>query len=306
MPKRGRGGSERGRIAMLHALAHIEFSAIDLAFDLAGRFGAGFPSGFVDDWFGVGADEAMHFALLDRRLRSLGSAYGELPAHDGLWAAAAATAGDPLARLAVVPMVLEARGLDVTPAAVARFEAAGDTRSAAILGRIYRDEIRHVGAGSKWFRRGCESRRIEPVATWKRLVGAHFGGALKPPFNDSARDEAARETRPEAAGEVEGEIDRREFDMGERVEHRDPAPFGAAASPLGHLRRRQKRRPFGPGGRVRHRDVELGLELAPAPGPGGGAGRSDLGSRLGGEEDGAGGPGDGGGRRGRHIHIRSG
>jgi uncharacterized ferritin-like protein (DUF455 family) len=190
MPKRGRGGSERGRIAMLHALAHIEFSAIDLAFDLAGRFGAGFPADFIDDWLSVGADEAMHFALLDRRLRSLGSAYGELPAHDGLWEAAAATADDPLARLAVVPMVLEARGLDVAPAAVARFEAAGDRRSAAILGRIYRDEIRHVAAGSKWFRWGCESRRIAPVSTWKRLVGARFRGALKPPFNDSARDEA--------------------------------------------------------------------------------------------------------------------
>jgi uncharacterized ferritin-like protein (DUF455 family) len=190
MPKRGRGGSLRGRIAMLHALAHIEFGAIDLAFDLAGRFGALFPRAFVDDWFSVGADEAMHFALLDRRLRALGSGYGELPAHDGLWEAAAATAHDPLARLAVVPMVLEARGLDVTPAAVARFEAAGDTRSAAILGRIYRDEIRHVGAGSKWFRHGCESHGIEPVAAWKRLVATHFRGALKPPFNDSARDEA--------------------------------------------------------------------------------------------------------------------
>jgi uncharacterized ferritin-like protein (DUF455 family) len=190
MPKRGRGGSQRGRVAMLHALAHIEFSAIDLAFDLAGRFGAGFPSAFVDDWFAVGADEAMHFALLDRRLRTLGSAYGDLPAHEGLWEAAAATADDPLARLAVVPMVLEARGLDVTPAAVARFEAAGDARSAAILGRIYRDEIRHVGAGSRWFRWACESRRIDPVPAWKRLIAERFRGALKPPFNDSARDEA--------------------------------------------------------------------------------------------------------------------
>ncbi|HEX8307795.1 MAG TPA: ferritin-like domain-containing protein [Allosphingosinicella sp.] len=206
MPKRGRGGSERGRIAMLHALAHIEFSAIDLAFDLAGRFGAGFPSDFVDDWFSVGADEAIHFALLDRRLKSLGSAYGELPAHDGLWEAAQATAGDPLARLAVVPMVLEARGLDVTPAAVARFEAAGDLRSAAILGRIYRDEIRHVAAGSKWFRAGCESQRIEPVATWKRLVGAHFKGALKPPFNDSARDEAGLSRDYYSALAVAGDV----------------------------------------------------------------------------------------------------
>jgi uncharacterized ferritin-like protein (DUF455 family) len=206
MPKRGRGGSERGRIAMLHALAHIEYSAIDLAFDLAGRFGAAFPSAFIDDWFAVGADEAMHFALLDRRLKSLGCAYGELPAHDGLWEAAAATADDALARLAVVPMVLEARGLDVTPAAIARFEAAGDARSAAILGRIYRDEIRHVAAGSKWFRWGCESRRIEPVSEWKRLVGARFRGALKPPFNDSARDEAGLSRDYYAALAVAGDV----------------------------------------------------------------------------------------------------
>jgi uncharacterized ferritin-like protein (DUF455 family) len=147
MPKRGRAGSERSRIALLHALAHIEFSAIDLAFDLIGRFGAHFPRSFVDDWIGVGADEAMHFALLGRRLKTLGAAYGDLPAHAGLWEAAAATAHDPLARLAVVPTVLEARGLDVTPATVAALERAGDARSAAILQRIYRDEIRHVGAG---------------------------------------------------------------------------------------------------------------------------------------------------------------
>lgn len=190
MPKRGKGGSERGRIAMLHALAHIEYGAIDLAFDLAGRFGAEFPPAFIDDWFGVGADEAIHFALLDRRLKALGSAYGELPAHDGLWEAAGETAHDVLARLAVVPMVLEARGLDVTPATVERFEAAGDGRSAAILTRIYRDEIRHVGAGTKWFKSAAESRGFEPVSRWHWLIEIHFRGALKPPFNGSARDEA--------------------------------------------------------------------------------------------------------------------
>ena len=190
MPKRGRGGSERGRIAMLHALAHIEFGAIDLAFDAAGRFGGQFPREFVGDWLSVGADEAIHFALLDRRLKALGSAYGDLPAHDGLWEAAEATADNALARLAVVPMVLEARGLDVTPATVDRFRAAGDERSAAILERIYRDEIRHVAAGSRWFLSACEARRIEPVSEWKRLVAARFRGALKPPFNDSARLEA--------------------------------------------------------------------------------------------------------------------
>jgi uncharacterized ferritin-like protein (DUF455 family) len=190
MPKRGKAGSERSRIAMLHALAHIEFGAIDLAFDIAGRFGAGMPAAFVDDWLSVGADEAIHFALLDRRLKTLGSHYGALPAHDGLWQAATDTAGDLLARLAVVPMVLEARGLDVTPAIVGAFERAGDRRSAAILGRIYRDEIRHVAAGTYWFRSGCESRGIAPVPEWRRLLGSHFRGAIKPPFNDSARDEA--------------------------------------------------------------------------------------------------------------------
>ncbi|MGZ8360782.1 MAG: ferritin-like domain-containing protein [Allosphingosinicella sp.] len=190
MPKRGKAGSERSRIAMLHALAHIEFVAIDLAFDLIGRFGGTFPASFSDDWMSVGADEAMHFALLDRRLRALGSFYGALPAHDGLWQAAQATAHDPLARLAVVPMVLEARGLDVTPATVAAFRAAGDERSAAILERIYRDEIRHVRAGTRWFRTGCAAGGFDVVPHWQRLIRTHFRGALKPPFNDSARDEA--------------------------------------------------------------------------------------------------------------------
>ena len=190
MPKRGRAGSERSRIAMLHALAHIEFGAIDLAVDMAGRFGAGFPSGFVGDWLGVAADEAMHFALLDRRLRALGAGYGALPAHDGLWEAAEATADDPLARLAVVPMVLEARGLDVTPATVAAFERAGDHGSARILRRIYHDEIRHVRVGAEWFEFGCKAQGLGIVAHWQRLIRSRFRGSLKPPFNDSARLEA--------------------------------------------------------------------------------------------------------------------
>lgn len=190
MPKRGKAGSERSRIALLHALAHIEFSAIDLAFDMAGRFGGEMPRAFIDDWMGVGADEAMHFALLDRRLRALGSHYGSLPAHDGLWQAAAETAHDVVARLAVVPMVLEARGLDVTPPTVAAFERAGDGRSAAILTRIYRDEIRHVAAGTRWYRFACESHGLDPVSHWHALVQRHFRGTVKPPFNDSARDEA--------------------------------------------------------------------------------------------------------------------
>lgn len=190
MPKRGKGGSDRGRLALLHALAHIEFSAIDLAFDVTDRFGAQFPRSFADDWISVGADEAMHFAVLDRRLRALGSGYGDLPAHAGLWEAAAATAHDAAARLAVVPMVLEARGLDVTPDTVARFEAAGDLAGARILRRIYTDEIRHVGFGAKWFGYVCANQDIAPAPHWRNLVRTYFRGQLKPPFNVSARESA--------------------------------------------------------------------------------------------------------------------
>lgn len=190
MPKRGRGGSERGRIALIHALAHIEFAAIDLAFDAVGRFGEAFPRGFTDDWMRVGADEAMHFALLDRRLKALGSFYGAMPAHDGLWDAAAETAHDPLARLAVVPMVLEARGLDVTPSTIERFVAVNDGVTARILTRILNDEVRHVRAGTRWFESMCRERRIAPETTWQALVTRYFRGLLKPPFNDSARDSA--------------------------------------------------------------------------------------------------------------------
>lgn len=190
MPRRGKGGSLRGQIVLLHAIAHIEYVAIDLAFDMAGRFGALFPRDFTDDWLRVGADEAMHFALLDRRLRSLGSYYGAMPAHDGLWEAAEETAHDPLARLAVVPMVLEARGLDVTPMMIERFGAAGDNISARILQRIMIDEIRHVSAGTKWFHWACEKGDSEPVNKWKTLINRHFRGKLKPPFNDSARASA--------------------------------------------------------------------------------------------------------------------
>lgn len=190
MPKRGRIGSDRARVAMLHALAHIEFVAIDLAFDLIGRFGGEFPPEFTDEWMRVGADEAMHFALLDRRLRQLGSHYGALPAHDGLWQAASETAHDALARLAIVPMVLEARALDITPATVARFEGAGDAVSARMLQRIMTDEIRHVSAGTTWFRHATNRLGLDPANHYQILVKRHFRGALKPPFNDSARRQA--------------------------------------------------------------------------------------------------------------------
>jgi uncharacterized ferritin-like protein (DUF455 family) len=190
MPKRGKIGSERARIAMLHALAHIEFVAIDLAFDLIGRVGAEFPRDFTSDWMRVGAEEAMHFALLDRRLRQLGSGYGALPAHDGLWQAASETAHDAMARLAIVPMVLEARALDITPATIERFEGAGDKQSARMLQRIMTDEIRHVAAGTTWFGHATNRAGLNPANHYQILVKRHFRGGLKPPFNDSARRQA--------------------------------------------------------------------------------------------------------------------
>ena len=190
MPKRGKGQSERGRIALFHALAHIEFVAIDLALDMAGRFGADRGTGFVGDFLNVAADEAMHFALLDRHLRAQGSAYGEMPAHDGLWNAAAATRHDVSARLAIVPMLLEARGLDVTPTTIERIRAGGDGRGVRILERILDDEIRHVSIGTKHFVALCESAGEMPEERWRSLVAEHFRGSVKPPFNDSARSAA--------------------------------------------------------------------------------------------------------------------
>lgn len=187
MPGRGKGRSPRARVALWHALAHIEFVAIDLALDMAGRFGGEMGEGFVGDFLAVAADEAMHFALLDRHLRALGSFYGALPAHDGLWQAAEETAHDVAARLAVVPMVLEARGLDVTPAMLARVRAHGDAAGARILSRILDDEIGHVAAGARHFEKCARVRGSDTQTYWISLVRRHFRGGLKPPFNDSAR-----------------------------------------------------------------------------------------------------------------------
>lgn len=190
MPPRRKAGSERGRIALLHAIAHIEFSAIDLAFDLIGRFGEGQPRDFVDDWMKVGAEEAMHFALVDRRLKQMGSHYGALPAHEGLWDAAFDTRHDFAARLAVVPLVLEARGLDVTPLMISRLRQAGDLPSARILSRIASDEVGHVAAGVKWFEKVANLADFNAPLTFQALVRSHFRGTVKPPFNDSARRQA--------------------------------------------------------------------------------------------------------------------
>lgn len=190
MPKRGKAGSERGRIALWHSLAHIEFVAIDLALDMAGRFGAAMGPAFVSDFLQVAADEAMHFVLIDRHLRTMGSGYGALPAHNGLWDAAFETRYDVAARLAIVPMVLEARGLDVTPAMLDRVRTLGDQRGAAILQRILDDEIRHVGAGVKHFVACAQALGQAPDSLWKSLLDKHFKTGLKEPFNDSARRSA--------------------------------------------------------------------------------------------------------------------
>ena len=157
---------------------------------MAGRFGAEMGEAFVSDFLAVAADEAMHFALLDRKLRALGSCYGALPAHDGLWQAARDTAHDVAARLAVVPMVLEARGLDVTPATLDRVRSQGDANGAKILSRILDDEIRHVAIGTKHFVKIAQKLGKSPQKSWKTLVARHFKGSVKPPFNVSARSAA--------------------------------------------------------------------------------------------------------------------
>ena len=191
MPKRRNFGSAAGRIALLHALAHIELNAIDLAWDVVARFAdAETPREFCADWVGVAGEEAEHFALLADRLAVLGANYGDLPAHDGLWEAAALTAGDLLARLAIVPLVLEARGLDVTPEMILRLERAGDSASAAILRGIYEDEIGHVAVRARWLERLCRERGLDPEAVFHDQVRRYFSGTLKPPFNNVARDAA--------------------------------------------------------------------------------------------------------------------
>ncbi len=188
MPKRRSAGSAQNRIALLHALAHIELNAIDLAWDLIARFAAPqLPRDFYDDWIRVADQEASHHALLAQRLEALGAAYGDLPAHDGLWEAAQATAHDLLARLAIVPLVLEARGLDVTPQMIERLKNYGDEASAAALKVIYDEEVGHVATGRRWFEWECARQGLAPIATYHALVRRHYRGALKPPFNHAAR-----------------------------------------------------------------------------------------------------------------------
>jgi uncharacterized ferritin-like protein (DUF455 family) len=191
MPRRGKAHTDKGRIALLHAIAHIELNAIDLACDIIARFtDQDLPRDYFDDWVKVADEEALHFTLLCQRLSDFGAAYGDLPAHDGLWEAAENTAHDLLARLAVVPLVLEARGLDVTPPMIENLRRIGDEASVAVLERIYTDEITHVAVGQRWFNWVAAKQGADPGATWQALVRQYYKGLLKQPFNHDAREKA--------------------------------------------------------------------------------------------------------------------
>ncbi|MGD1956064.1 MAG: ferritin-like domain-containing protein [Sphingomonadales bacterium] len=190
MPKRRKGGSAENRIALLLALAHIELIAVDLAWDAAGRFGPDMPRAFALDWIGVGADEGRHFQMLADRLVDLGSYYGALPAHDGLWQAAYDTREDLAGRLSVVPLVLEARALDVSPATIERLRGFGDDASADILDVIYKDEIGHVRVGAQWFFKIAEEQSCSAEELFDASLERFFSASPKGPFNVPARRQA--------------------------------------------------------------------------------------------------------------------
>ena len=190
VPRR-RPTSALGRIAMLHAIAHIELNAVDLHWDIIARFAhVPMPLGYFDDWVKAADDEAKHFNLLCDCLESMDSCYGAMPAHAGMWRAAEDTAEDFMGRLAVVPMVLEARGLDVTPGMIALFEKTGNAQALAALQVIYAEEVAHVAYGSKWFNWLCGRDGLDPKEAFHALVRRYFHGLLKPPFNEEKRAEA--------------------------------------------------------------------------------------------------------------------
>lgn len=195
----GRGlGSREGRAALIHAVAHIELNAIDLAWDAVYRF-RGLPETYYADWVQVALEEATHFRMMRDRLRALGQDYGDFPAHNGLWEMAIRTEGDALRRMALVPRLLEARGLDVTPGMIGRLQSAGDPTTAACLGVILRDEVGHVAAGSRWFRHLCAERGMGAVQTYLALIEAEGLGVIRCPLHREAR-RAAGFTEEELQG----------------------------------------------------------------------------------------------------------
>ena len=188
LPRRGFGTNE-GRAAFIHSVAHIEFNAIDLAWDAVYRF-RGMPHAFYADWAQVAHDEARHFVMLRERLRALDHDYGDFDAHNGLWEMAEKTAHSGLERMALVPRVLEARGLDVTPGMIVKLRQLGDHATADILEVILREEVGHVAAGSRWFRWHCERDGVDPEPTFRRLLVEYGRGVLHGPFNLDARSAA--------------------------------------------------------------------------------------------------------------------
>ncbi len=197
--------SVEGRAALIHALAHIEFNAINLALDAVWRF-AGMPHAFYGDWLKVAAEEALHFTLLDDHLRTLGHGYGDFNAHNSLWEMAEKTAGDVTARMALVPRTLEARGLDATPAVRAKLAQVGDAGAAAILDIILRDEVGHVAIGNHWYRWLCERDGIDPVSTYAELALRHKAPSLRGPFNLDARRAAGFSEEELAVLEAAGQL----------------------------------------------------------------------------------------------------
>ncbi len=175
-----------GRAALLHAICHIEFNAINLALDAVWRFD-GMPATFYRDWLRVAGEEALHFSLLAAHLQTLGYQYGDFDAHDGLWAMCERTSQDILARMALVPRTLEARGLDATPPIQAKLAKAGDAQAVAILDIILRDEVGHVAIGNHWFHHLCEQRGLNPVQVYPELVTRYEAPRLRPPYNLPAR-----------------------------------------------------------------------------------------------------------------------
>ena len=199
--------SPQGRAALIHALTHIEFNAINLAWDAVYRF-RGLPAEFYSDWIQVAVEEAYHFELLAAHLNALGYAYGDFPAHNSLWEMAKETAYDPLTRMALVPRVLEARGLDVTPGIMEKLRKVGDLRAVEILEIIFRDEIGHVAAGTRWFNYLCAQRDVEPVTTFRHLIDTHLRSPLRPPFHLEARSRAGFSKEELAVLESLGEAER--------------------------------------------------------------------------------------------------
>mgnify|MGYP003624332634 CR=1 FL=1 len=199
MPKRRNAGSLKNKILFLHAIAHIELNAIDLAWDILARFASlhnekapnsgafTLPTAFYMEWLSVAGDEAKHFLLINDYLKQLGAAYGDYPAHDGLWEAAELTSHDIAARLAIVPMVLEARGLDVTPHMIDKFKSKNDQDTVDILQIILREEVDHVRVGRQWFEYYCAAHKKDVETFWQELVRTYFHGTLKRPFNHDDR-----------------------------------------------------------------------------------------------------------------------